>query len=111
MDEPIGQLLVNSSKSVTVLKGETVEISGEFVSSVKFKCAVLEEPSDPCLPGGLLVFHQLVSFQGEPVNYSVLMKNGTEHNITLAPKRVKFRCMCSGVGQTDQWKRNCTKLS
>ena len=71
MDEPIEQLLVNTSKPVAVLKKETVEISGEFVSSVdKFKCAVLEEPSDPCLPGGLVMFHQLLSFR--TVSFSVV---------------------------------------
>lgn len=69
----------------------TVVVEGRVhLSSVhKEKCAVVEAASVSSLPSGLLVASSLFTLSvGRPCLMSVLLRNETQHNITIPPRTV-----------------------
>lgn len=80
-----------AGKNLTVPGGHTVALEGSVHvgSSLVEKWAVVENPTSPYLPGGLLVGNCLVTLPAKRLGtLAVMVKNETEHDVIIPPKTV-----------------------
>lgn len=92
----LGFVKLAGKNSETVPAGHAVALEGSVHvgSSLVEKWAVVEHPTSPSLPGGLLVANCLVTLPAKRLGtLAVVVKNETEH-VIIPPKNSDSRTQC-----------------